>query len=113
MEQDQERAHISDSLALAQQPLGTSLISEQASLLSDVPSERDLLNYTDYRDALVSVIRRLDVDVPLTMGVFGAWGSGKTTLLSLQLPSIGLMVVGMVALPSGSVSSLLGAAASR
>ncbi len=34
-------------------------------------------------------------------------------MIDLELPSIGLMVVGMVAPPSGSVSSLLGPAALR
>jgi hypothetical protein len=57
---------------------------DSVSLLSDIPAREDILDYQDYRDALVSVIKGFTLESPLTVGVFGDWGSGKTTLLELM-----------------------------
>jgi predicted KAP-like P-loop ATPase len=54
--------------------------------LADRPiqsQEDDLLGFGDYAETLAALIRGLEPEASLTIGVFGRWGSGKTTLLHL------------------------------
>ncbi|GAB4162601.1 MAG: hypothetical protein Fur0021_36960 [Candidatus Promineifilaceae bacterium] len=48
---------------------------------TDSATDRDLLRYQDFRDALYDIITQ--AETPLTVGVFGPWGSGKTSLMQM------------------------------
>lgn len=56
-------------------------------LLADIPAdaENDLLNFRDYRDAIISILvgDKSESLKTQTIGIFGSWGSGKTTLLRM------------------------------
>jgi uncharacterized protein YjbI with pentapeptide repeats/Cdc6-like AAA superfamily ATPase len=41
----------------------------------------DYLNFKDYVEAFVELIRSPDTTPPLTIGIFGSWGTGKSFLL--------------------------------
>ena len=41
----------------------------------------DQLNFSDYVNAFVELIRSADTKPPLTIGIFGSWGMGKSFLL--------------------------------
>jgi formylglycine-generating enzyme required for sulfatase activity len=50
-------------------------------ILDDLPTDRDMLDFTPYVETLVDVCKT--ASTPLTIGVFGTWGSGKTSLLRM------------------------------
>lgn len=58
-------------------------MDQSVTFLSDLPAERDVLDYKAYCDALVSIINSVPAETSLTIAVFGEWGSGKTTLLKM------------------------------
>lgn len=57
--------------------------SNKIKLLSDTPAKDDILDYSAYQDAIVSIVRGLSPNSAFTIAVFGDWGSGKTTLLRM------------------------------
>ena len=52
-------------------------------LLDDQPSTVDLLDFTQFVDALSAVILDPQTKTPIIMGVFGRWGTGKSTLMRM------------------------------
>ena len=59
------------------------------SILADLPTHKDALDFTPYVRTLANIIRSANTATPLTIGVFGTWGSGKTSLMHMvreQLP---------------------------
>ena len=51
-------------------------------LLSDEPSEKDVLGFARFLAALERLVfDPKDIQTPLTVGIFGRWGSGKSSLL--------------------------------
>ena len=54
-----------------------------ASLLDDLPSDRDALDFEPYVATLADLIASPSTRTPLTIGVFGTWGSGKTSLMRM------------------------------
>jgi predicted KAP-like P-loop ATPase len=55
--------------------------------LADRPVEskkNDFLGFTDYAETLATLIRGLDPDASLTIGVFGDWGSSMTLLQMVE-----------------------------
>jgi len=54
-----------------------------ASLLDDLPSDRDALDFEPYVATLADIIKSPSTRTPLTIGVFGTWGSGKTSLMRM------------------------------
>jgi formylglycine-generating enzyme required for sulfatase activity len=59
------------------------------SILTDLPTQEDALDFEPYVRTLANVIRSANTATPLTIGVFGTWGSGKTSLMHMvenQLP---------------------------
>jgi tetratricopeptide (TPR) repeat protein len=48
-------------------------------ILSDKPTTKDSLHYSDYVDILADAIRTCET--PMTIGIHGEWGSGKTSLM--------------------------------
>jgi predicted KAP-like P-loop ATPase len=58
-------------------------------ILTDLPTDKDALDFTPYVRTLANEIRSPNTATPLTIGVFGTWGSGKTSLMRMvqkQLP---------------------------
>jgi formylglycine-generating enzyme required for sulfatase activity len=49
--------------------------------LTDHWTLQDSLNFSDFRPALLEILR--SAETPLTVGIFGPWGSGKTSLLRM------------------------------
>jgi len=47
-----------------------------ASLLDDLPTDRDALGFEPYVATLADIIASPSTRTPLTIGVFGTWGSG-------------------------------------
>jgi formylglycine-generating enzyme required for sulfatase activity len=54
-----------------------------ASLLDDLPTDRDTLDFEPYVATLADLIASPATRTPLTIGVFGTWGSGKTSLMRM------------------------------
>src|SRR6266496_503311 len=54
-----------------------------APLLDDQPASHDLLNFTEFANALRDVIVNPGTRTPFIVGVFGRWGTGKTTLMRM------------------------------
>jgi predicted KAP-like P-loop ATPase len=54
-----------------------------ASLLDDLPSDRDALDFEPYVATLADIIKSPSTLTPLTIGVFGTWGPGKTSLMRM------------------------------
>lgn len=52
-------------------------------ILSDLPTEKDGLDFAPYVNTLVEVITSPNTSTPLTLGIFGTWGSGKTSLMRM------------------------------
>lgn len=52
-------------------------------ILSDLPTEKDSLDFAPYVNTLVEVITSPNTSTPLTLGIFGTWGSGKTSLMRM------------------------------
>ena len=48
---------------------------------NDRVAPEDQLNFSNYVDAFVELIRSADTKPPLTIGIFGSWGMGKSFLL--------------------------------
>jgi uncharacterized protein YjbI with pentapeptide repeats len=48
---------------------------------NDRVAVEDQLNFSNYVDAFVELIRSADTKPPLTIGIFGSWGMGKSFLL--------------------------------
>jgi formylglycine-generating enzyme required for sulfatase activity len=55
--------------------------TSKTSILDDLPTDRDALDFTPYVEMLVDVCQT--AGTPLTVGVFGTWGSGKTSLMRM------------------------------
>src|SRR5574341_662784 len=55
--------------------------SKNTSILDDLPTDSDALDFTPYVETLVDVCKT--ASTPLTIGVFGTWGSGKTSLMRM------------------------------
>ena len=53
------------------------------SILHDLPTEQDALDFKPYVAALAGIISSRTTCTPLTVGVFGEWGSGKTSLMRM------------------------------
>jgi len=51
--------------------------------LADTPSDIDLLQFSDFADALVDFIKSEKTQKPLTIAIDAAWGMGKTTLMRM------------------------------
>ncbi len=51
--------------------------------LADTPSDIDLLQFSDFADALVDFIKSDKTQKPLTIAIDAAWGMGKTTLMRM------------------------------
>ena len=51
------------------------------SILDDLPTEEDTLDFKPYVETLIDVCKT--ASTPLTIGVFGTWGSGKTSLMKM------------------------------
>jgi hypothetical protein len=52
--------------------------------LADTPNEKlDLLDFSDYADALSAFISSERTEKPLTVGIDAAWGMGKTQLMRM------------------------------
>ncbi|VEN74387.1 conserved hypothetical protein [Candidatus Desulfarcum epimagneticum] len=58
-------------------------MSNNLSLCSDRPCERDCLGFTSYINAINALIRDEHFETPFCVGVFGKWGSGKTSFMRL------------------------------
>ena len=52
-------------------------------ILSDLPTDRDALDFGPYVRTLANIIQSPNTATPLTIGVFGTWGSGKTSLMRM------------------------------
>ena len=52
-------------------------------ILTDLPAERDSLDFAPYVNTLVDIITSPNTSTPLTIGIFGTWGSGKTSLMRM------------------------------
>lgn len=48
---------------------------------NDRVAPKDQLNFSNYIEAFVDLIRSADTKPPLTIGIFGSWGMGKSFLL--------------------------------
>jgi len=57
------------------------MLPSKSYILDDLPTDRDLLDFTPYVETLVDVCTT--ASTPLTIGVFGTWGSGKTSLMRM------------------------------
>ncbi len=57
------------------------MTSSKTSILDDLPTDEDLLDFTPYVETLADVCST--AGTPLTIGVFGTWGSGKTSLMRM------------------------------
>jgi formylglycine-generating enzyme required for sulfatase activity len=58
-------------------------MDSKAYILTDLPTEKDSLDFAPYVNTLVDVITSPNTSTPLTIGIFGTWGSGKTSLMSM------------------------------
>ena len=58
---------------------GQPLAIAKSKILSDKPTTKDSLHYSDYVDILADAIRTCET--PMTIGIHGEWGSGKTSLM--------------------------------
>jgi hypothetical protein len=69
------------------QPPSKELPSERIEIatraLADTWSKVDLLEFSDYAEALADFIKNEKTGKPLTIGIDAAWGMGKTTLLHM------------------------------
>ncbi|HNT55865.1 MAG TPA: P-loop NTPase fold protein, partial [Anaerolineaceae bacterium] len=54
-------------------------MTQPTQYLSDYRSDKDLLDFSLFRPALLEIVQ--NASTPLTLGVFGSWGTGKTSLL--------------------------------
>ena len=52
-------------------------------LLDDQPASLDLLNFSEFANALREVIINPGTRTPFIVGIFGRWGTGKTTLMRM------------------------------
>lgn len=52
-------------------------------MLSDHPTEDDLLGFEPYAKTLAEIIADRNTNTPLTIGIFGGWGQGKTSLMRM------------------------------
>jgi len=55
-----------------------------ASILNDLPTPNDALDFGPYVATLAHIIASPTTYTPLTIGVFGTWGSGKTSLMRMM-----------------------------
>src|SRR5688572_14349784 len=55
-----------------------------ASILDDLPTQTDALDFDPYVATLADIIASPSTRTPLTIGVFGTWGSGKTSLMRMM-----------------------------
>ena len=51
--------------------------------LADTPSEVDLLEFSEYAEALADFIKSEKTQKPLTIAIDAAWGMGKTSLMTM------------------------------
>jgi hypothetical protein len=61
--------------------LGGSRVGNRWGAGNDRVAREDQLNFSNYVDAFVELIRSADTRPPLTIGIFGSWGMGKSFLL--------------------------------
>lgn len=61
------------------------LTASKPSRLADVPTDEDMLGYTEFAQAMAEKIASAveNRETPFTIGIHGAWGSGKTSFLKL------------------------------
>ncbi|MEM6336907.1 MAG: P-loop NTPase fold protein, partial [Bacteroidota bacterium] len=52
-------------------------------IINDLPTAADALDFEPYASALVKIIASESTETPLTIGVFGQWGAGKTSLMRM------------------------------
>lgn len=64
-------------------------IEVRGKALSDIYSDKDLLGYKDYVDALVDFIESSDTKKPITIGIDAPWGGGKTTMMHMLEKRLG------------------------
>ncbi len=57
------------------------MTDSKSTILDDLPTDHDALDFTPYVETLVDVCKT--ASTPLTIGVFGTWGSGKTSLMKM------------------------------
>jgi hypothetical protein len=61
--------------------VGAGRVGSRRGAGNDRVAQEDQLNFSDYVDAFVELIRSSDTNPPLTIGIFGSWGMGKSFLL--------------------------------
>ena len=64
-------------------PTAPPRVATSTPLLDDQPSDKDLLHFDQFVDALDAVICNPEAKTPFIVGVFGRWGTGKTTLMRM------------------------------
>ena len=67
------------------------LTASKPSRLADVPTDEDMLGYTEFAQAMAEKIASAvkNKETPFTIGIHGAWGSGKTSFLKLIEKELG------------------------
>lgn len=61
------------------------LSASKPSRLADVPTDEDMLGYSEFAQAIAEKIAAAveNKETPFTIGIHGAWGSGKTSFLKI------------------------------